>query len=206
MSKFIVVEANIGAGKSTLLPKLVKELGNGWKELQEPVDDPRFAELLQIFYNNPSDPVARIQFQQYITNRRSEMVKHLPTDVNYVLERSLLSDIIFSQCNFLSMEEPDASYMGYYYDIKNKLQHYPKLDACIYLRTSPEVSYGRTISRARDAESGIPLDYLRDLHMFHEACLPQLCREYDIPLLTYNWDDFGDARQIASDVLAPTLS
>lgn len=208
MSKFIVVEANIGVGKSTMLPRLVKKLnkrdgaGKEWVELQEPVDDPKFNKLLTKFYDNPT-PDNRIKFQMYITNRRYEMCKDLPKDKNYVLERSLLSDLVFSQANFLSMEQPDASYMSYYYDIKDKLSDYPKLDMCVYLHLDPITAYQRMRARGRDAEKELSYSYMTDIHKFHEACLPQICREYKIPMGTYDWSVGSDIdiECIVSDVM-----
>ncbi|MTI12344.1 deoxynucleoside kinase [Sansalvadorimonas verongulae] len=197
---FVAVEANIAAGKSTLLPELAKELG--WESLKEPVDDPRFTELLEDFTKHPHDANRRIRFQKYITERRANLVKHLDTSKNYLIERSLYSDLIFSQANFLSMEQPSAMYMDYYYDIKRRLTEYPRISAVVYLRTTPEVAYGRLLSRARDAEDGTPLSYIKDLHNFHEACLPQICREMNTPLLNLEWDNFGCKKEVAQKILS----
>ncbi|WP_281648616.1 deoxynucleoside kinase [Parendozoicomonas sp. Alg238-R29] len=196
---FVAVEANIAAGKSTLLPQLAEELG--WESLKEPVDDPRFTELLEDFTKHPHDANRRICFQKYITERRANLVKNLDTSKNYLIERSLYSDLIFSQANFLSMEQPSAMYMDYYYDIKRRLHDYPRISAVVYLRTTPEVAYGRLISRGRNAEDGTPLAYIKDLHNFHEACLPQICREMNTPLLNLEWDNFGCKTEVAQMVL-----
>ncbi len=196
---FVAVEANIAAGKSTLLPRLAAELG--WESLKEPVDDARFTELLEDFTKHPHDANRRICFQKYITERRAELVKGLDTSKNYLIERSLYSDLIFSQANFLSMEQPDAMYMDYYYDIKRRLNEYPRISTVVYLRTSPEVAYNRLLSRGREAEEGTPLEYLKDLHNFHEACLPQICREMETPLLTLEWNDFGCEKRVARQIL-----
>lgn len=192
---FVAVEANIAAGKSTLLPQLAAELG--WEPLKEPVDDPHFTALLEDFTKHPHDANRRIRFQKYITERRAGLVKELDPNVNYLIERSLYSDLIFSQANFLSMEQPNAMYMDYYYDIKRRLQDYPRISAVIYLRTTPEIAYKRLISRAREAENGTPLSYIEDLHNFHEACLPQICREMATPLVKLDWNDFGCEKQVA---------
>ncbi|MCL6268802.1 deoxynucleoside kinase [Sansalvadorimonas sp. 2012CJ34-2] len=196
---FVAVEANIAAGKSTLLPRLAKEMG--WEPLKEPVDDARFTELLEDFTKHPHDANRRIRFQKYITERRAELVKGLDSSKNYLIERSLYSDLIFSQANFLSMERPDAMYMDYYYDIKRRLTDYPRISTVVYLRTTPQVAYDRLINRARAAEDGTPLEYLKDLHNFHEACLPQICREMETPLLTLEWDNFGCEKEVARQIL-----
>ncbi len=192
---FVAVEANIAAGKSTLLPQLATELG--WEPLKEPVDDLRFTELLEDFTRHPHDANRRIRFQKYITERRATLVTELDPTKNYLIERSLYSDLIFSQANFLSMEQPNAMYMDYYYDIKRRLQDYPRISAVVYLRTTPEVAYNRLISRGREAEDGTPLAYIQDLHNFHEACLPQICREMNTPLIELEWDNFGCQKEVA---------
>ncbi len=45
------------------------------------------------------------------------------------------------------------------------------LDLIVYLRTRPEVSYGRMRARDRKEESGAPLSYLRHLHEAYEEWL-----------------------------------
>ncbi len=196
---FVAVEANIAAGKSTLLPLLAAEMG--WESLKEPVEDPTFSELLEDFTRHPHDANKRICFQKYITERRANLVNDLDPSKNYLIERSLYSDLIFSQANFLSMEQPNAMYMDYYYDIKRRLNDYPRISTVLYLRTTPEVAYNRLISRGRQAETGTPLEYLNDLHNFHEACLPQICREMQTPLVTLQWDDFGCEKEVAKTIL-----
>jgi deoxyadenosine/deoxycytidine kinase len=186
--KILVVEANISAGKSTMLPALALHLG--YTHIQEPVDDPTFTRLLKLFTQNPTDTKIRLDFQRYITSSRSALLKGLP-DGNYVVERSLFSDLIFSQVNMLGMERPSGEYLSYYYDIIDQLKDYPQTDAIIYLRTNPEAVHNRLLERGRDAEQGTPLEYMRDLHNYHEACLPQICRAYNTELITFEWDKFG---------------
>lgn len=195
--KIIAVEANIGVGKSTLIPQLAEELG--YKQIQEPVDDPKFLELLKGFTDNPNDTGKRLEFQRYITESRAALLEDLP-DGNYVIERSLFSDLIFSQVNMLSMERPDGEYLGYYYDIIDRLKDYPKIDAIVYLRCAPGVAYSRMKGRGRDAENGTPLEYIKDLHNYHEACLPQICREYDTPLVPVDWNEFGRVEDVVTDL------
>ncbi|WP_422445081.1 deoxynucleoside kinase [Endozoicomonas sp. ALB091] len=196
---FVAVEANIAAGKSTLLPKLAAELG--WDAIQEPVNDPEFTRLLQEFTDHPNDAVKRIQFQEYITNRRASIVEQLPTDRNYLIERSLYSDLIFTQANFLGMVKPDERYMLHYCEIQRRLKDYPVISAVIYLRTAPNIAHSRLIERARSAEDGTPLTYLCDIHNYHEAILPQICRSMGTPLITVNWDDFGCEKNLAKQLL-----
>lgn len=186
--QLIAVEGNIGSGKSTMLPKLAEEIG--FKFVQEPVDDPRFLELLNQFTKNPNDTSKRLAFQQYITERRANLLNGVP-DGNYLIERSLYSDLVFSQVNMLGMERPDGAYLSYYYDIKDRLKDYPQVDAVVYLKTSPLVCHKRMTERGREEEKGTPLAYLADISHFHDACLPQICREYGAGFLRFEWDYYG---------------
>lgn len=203
-NKFVTVEGSIGVGKSTFLPKLTDTLteltGEKWEQLQEPVSDPKFDELLRLFYEVPNTQ-NRINFQYYITDRRANMVQGLPEDRNYVLERSLLSDTIFCQVNMLTMERPDGVYLDYFYKIKERFMDYPRLDACVYLRTDPRIAFDRMQARGREAEKDVKYSYLEDLHLFHDAILTQECRVYGIPLMSYDWSHFGSAKQVAEELV-----
>lgn len=187
--QIIAVEANIGAGKSYLLPNLVENLkaatGRDWQIILEPVDqDPEFHRLLKDFIGFPTDADKRVRFQMYVTSNRQALLKNLP-EGNYVIERSLFSDLVFSQVNFLSTERPSAIYMDYYYNIKKCLKDYPKIDALVYIDRSPEDCLESCNKRAREGESGYDIEYFRDLKRFHDACLPQIAREYDTPLVNH---------------------
>lgn len=197
---FVAIEANIAAGKSTLLPKLAAALD--WDPIQEPVDDPEFTRLLEAFTRNPSSSQCRIEFQQYITERRASIVRGLATNRNYLIERSLYSDLIFTQANFLCMEQPDERYMLHYCEIQKRLKdEYPAINAVVYLKTSPEVAHERLVKRARKAEVGTALDYIRDIHNYHEAILPQICRAMKTPLVTMDWDHYGCEQDVARKIL-----
>lgn len=185
--KIVAIEANIGAGKTTLLEPLKHELelwsGEDWNILIEPADeDPEFHRLLKMFIENPNVPEERINFQKYLTNQRQEMLKDIP-DGNYIIERSLFSDIVFCQLNFLTMERPSAHYMDYFYDIKRRLEDYPKVDAVVYLDKDPKSCLESIAKRGREGEDGYQLAYIEDVKRFHDACLPQIVREYNTELV-----------------------
>jgi len=187
--KIVAIEANIAAGKSTLLVPLAAALtektGANWSVIKEPVDeDPVFLELLQVFVENPHDADARVAFQLYITASRQRLLNNIP-EGNYVIERSLFSDIVFCHVNFLMTEQPSARYMSYFYQIKDNLQRYPHIDLVVYIDRDATACFNDCMARARPGEDKYTLDYFEDVKAFHDACLPQITRQYGSTLLTH---------------------
>lgn len=205
--KIVSIEANIAAGKTTLLVPLADALsqktGVDWKVLKEPVDeDPVFLELLQGFVNNPNDADTRVAFQLYITHSRQAILKNIP-DGNYVIERSLFSDIVFCHVNFLMTEQPSAKYMSYFYQIKEYLKSYPQIDLVVYIDRDAESCFQACQTRARPGESGYTQEYFDDIKAFHDACLPQITRQYGSKLLTYKVSsNYASPDEVAEAVVA----
>ena len=207
--KIVAVEANIAAGKSTLVGPLAQQLtaltGETWRLMVEPVDaDPQFLALLQDFTARPDDADARIRFQLYITRMRQRLLQQLP-DGNYVIERSLYSDVVFCQTNFLQTERPDARYMDYYYQIKACFNDYPPIDVVLYIDRCPQACFESCMQRARPGETAYTLDYFLDLKRFHDACLPQLVRHYPARLMVWPVaSGFADAAALAAHLIQQT--
>lgn len=204
--RIIAIEGNVAAGKSTLVDSLARHLGNytpeEWVVIKEPVDeDPEFHRLLKQFIENPTNANMRAEFQMYITRSRQSLLKDIP-DGNYVIERSLFSDLVFTQCNMLSTEGPTGAYQAAYYDIKDHLNGYPQIDLVVYLDRNPEACYNAMVGRNREGEDGYSLEYFQDLHNFHKACLPQITREYKTKYLEVKlgWM-FPDARIVAPMIM-----
>ena len=190
--RIVCVEGNIGAGKSTLLRKLDEMLGDDWKVILEPADtDPVFAKLLQDFTESKQGINQRVALQRYITEQRANMLKDLP-DGNYIVERSLFSDLVFLSQGMLELAltapQDLPANMGLYSFVFEKLEDYPQIDTCIYLRTSPIKAYQRMMRRGRQAERGTPVDYLKDVSNYHDAVLTQLCRLTKTDMIVLNGD------------------
>lgn len=185
--RLIAIEGGIAAGKSTTIEPLATELtkltGEKWTNIKEPVDeDPEFLRLLNQFIDHPTDANKRAEFQMYITRCRYKLLQDIP-DGNYLIERSLFSDLVFTQCNMLSTEGPSGAYTAAYYDIKQHLNTYPKVDLVVYLNRDPEACYESMKKRDRVGEDAYGVEYFKDLHNFHLTCLPQITRMYDTKYL-----------------------
>lgn len=196
--KLIAVEGNIGAGKSTLLAPLAE--GLGYEHILEPVDtDLEFQRLLAEFVNKPSDVHARNEFQMYMTNQRAELLKGLDPNGKYIIERSLLSDVVFTHAcmgNYESTAEDAAFHMDSYKHLISRLVDYPTIDVCLYLSTNPHIAHRRVLRRDRKQERGYELSYLQDVSAFHDAVLPQVCRKAGTTLVKVNWDVFRPVDEI----------
>lgn len=206
--KIIAIEANVGAGKTTLLEPLRKRMeeltGEVWHLCIEPVDeDPEFHRLLKEALANPDDADKRIMFQKYITNMRQQLHKSLP-DGNYVIERSLFSDLVFSQTLMLQTERPSAEFMDYYYDIKERLMDYPRVDCVVYIDRTPMACQQSIIKRGREGEH-YELCQLEDLKRFHDACLPQIARQYNTTLITLDVGGKYADPKVVAELILPTL-
>lgn len=201
--KIICVEGNIGAGKSTILPELAKELH--CVPLLEPVDtDPEFQRLLGEFTAHPASVKARNNFQMYMTNQRADLLKGLDTSKNYIIERSLLSDLVFTHAcmaNYENTPDDAAYHMDCYKHLISRIHDYPTIDYCIYLQTTPLTAYNRMRKRGRKEEESVGLNYITDLSRFHDAVLPQVCRKAGTALFTVNWDNPRTAKELVEELV-----
>lgn len=189
--KLIAIEGNIGAGKSTILPQIAAALNA--TPLLEPVDtDEEFKRLLGEFTAHPDNVDARNNFQRYLTNQRADMLVGLPENGTYIIERSLLSDLVFTHAcmaNYEHTPEAAAKHMDCYKHLIARLHDYPKVDYCVYLKTLPLTAYNRMRKRGRPEEDNVGLDYLVDLSNYHDAVLPQVCRKAGTKMITLQWDN-----------------
>ena len=87
--------------------------------------------------------------------------------------------------------------MAYYYDIHTALNDYPRIDCVLYLHTDPKTVYERLLQRGRKEEEGTPEKYLNLIHKAHELFLPEICDQFKTPLITIEWNNFGDAKEVA---------
>ncbi|MGL5012869.1 MAG: deoxynucleoside kinase [Bacteroidales bacterium] len=204
--KIVVIEGNIGCGKSTLLKPLCAELEartlEPWTVLVEPVDeDAEFHRLLKIFIDNPTDANKRAEFQNYMTTMRAELLSTVP-DGNYILERSLFSDLVFTHTNMLSTSAPTGEYWNCYWDIAKRLEDYPKPDVLVYLSREPQACLESCMKRDRAGEGAYDIDYFTDLHRFHLACLPQVTRKYQVPYVEMNLGaSYAAAAEVADHII-----
>jgi deoxyadenosine/deoxycytidine kinase len=177
----ISLEGNIGAGKSTLLSALEKKYA-GSKEirfLKEPVDewasikDERGATILSKFYADPKTYAFSFQIMAYATRLRAlrQLVEANPDCKIIICERSLDAD----KHIFAKMLRDDGTIESVMYQIYDKyFELYEsafQLNAVVYVNTDAEICFQRISKRAREGESTIPLEYLKNCQSYHEKWL-----------------------------------
>lgn len=186
---YFTVEGNIGAGKSTLLPQLAAELG--WDYVLEDIDsDTRFHELVRQQYDGEIEPVA---VDRYLIRKRAELVSELSNERHAIIERSLISSVVFNRAN----QGCDSLYR----EIMDSVHTSPKPAGMIYLAVSPDTAMTRVRKRARQAEDNLSIDYLETIHQGHEQWLPRLADELNIPLLTVDCNGRPDVKALAARAL-----
>jgi deoxyadenosine/deoxycytidine kinase len=175
--KFLILEGNIGAGKSTMLQllsglpsvALIPEPTAKWQHVNQQEN------LLDLFYKDT--PRWAYTFQTYAFLTRLQAVLEYRArnrqDAVHVLERSVYCDRFCFAKNCFEQGLMTALEWHIYQEWFLWLveSYSPMPSGFIYLRTTPEVSYGRLAKRNRPEEQGISLDYLKSLHVKHEQWL-----------------------------------
>ncbi|XP_038070208.1 deoxynucleoside kinase-like [Patiria miniata] len=179
----IIIEGNIGCGKSTLLKHFGQK--DNVEVFPEPVDkwrDNRGENMLELFYQDPS----RWSFAFESYNQFTLLQEHQaqPNCRIKMMERSIYSGkycFIESLYESEKLQTPEYNVLTEWFDwlIKKDVQ----VDYIVYLRSTPEQCEKRILERSRKEESGIPLDYLRDLHERHEDWLIRKKFELPAPVL-----------------------
>lgn len=176
------IEGNIGSGKSTFVQNLkdnfAQELPGPLRIcfLQEPVDewdqirDSTGRTILERYYHDPKAYAFTFQMMAYITrlNRIKEALAG-GYDV-IIMERSLQTDrLVFAQ---MLKDEGKISDIEFAVYTKWFDSFQAEVPPChiVYLRTTPEIAFGRVQRRAREGED-IPLGYLAKCHSYHERWL-----------------------------------
>lgn len=122
-------------------------------------------------YKNPER--FAMPFQNYVTLTMLKLhIKQTEKPIK-LMERSMFSA---RYCFVEKMLSSGMLHEGMYHVLQEWYEHiheYHKIqcDLVVYLRTTPEIAFERIKKRARDEETGVSLEYLKDLHELHENWL-----------------------------------
>jgi deoxyadenosine/deoxycytidine kinase len=172
------VDGNIGSGKSTFIEKL-KEYFSGCSRirfLKEPVDvwltimDSE-KNIIERFYENQEKYSFCFQMSAYIS-RLVELKSELSKECDIIFcERSVFTDKnIFAKMLHEDGKINDIEYQVYNMWFDHFLKELPEFKK-FYIKTDPNVSYTRIISRNRSGEENITLEYIESCHRCHEEWL-----------------------------------
>ena len=174
----VSIEGNIGSGKSTLLANLKEDLkdDNRVVFLKEPVDewenikDSEGNTMLQKFYGDQKKYAFSFQMMAYISRLATfkNAVIANPQATVFIAERSLDTDkYVFAQMLFDDNKIEDVNYQIYTIWFDTFAKEFP-INRVIYVRADPEICSERIVKRSRNGEGGIPVEYLKNCHDYHE--------------------------------------
>lgn len=178
-TKIISIEGNIGAGKTTLIRTLKERYKDNDKVvfLEEPLNrwndftDDYGETILSKFYEDQEEYAFKFQVMAFVT--RCDMLKRAIKEhegKTIIVERCLESDkeifckMLYDLGKMSKME----------YDLYNELFKLNdiKVDELIYLNTTPEEAYKRTLKRNRPGEV-IEKNYFRLLDTYQKAMIKE---------------------------------
>ncbi|NCY25908.1 MAG: hypothetical protein EBX37_14010 [Alphaproteobacteria bacterium] len=196
MPKVYFVEGNIGTGKSTFLNMLEIHHSDKYQVIYEPVDvwtsfqDSSGKNILQYFYDNPERFAYVFQNTAFVS--RVEKLKEIdPTKEAVFIERSIWSDKnVFAKNCFESKLMTEIEYKLYLkwfaWLEQNFKVEFPY--EFVYLKCSPQTSYGRMKKRDRNEEGGVSLEYLKEIHERHEQWVKAISQDKNITVLNAEVD------------------
>eukprot|EP00088_Acartia_fossae_P031317 TRINITY_DN3222_c0_g1_i1.p1 TRINITY_DN3222_c0_g1~~TRINITY_DN3222_c0_g1_i1.p1 ORF type:complete len:270 (+),score=43.62 TRINITY_DN3222_c0_g1_i1:88-810(+) len=194
----VLVEGNIGCGKTTLLQHFSKFCDV--EVLPEPVSkwrDLNGHNLLDLMYKDPER--WSMPFQSYV--QQTMLENHLQNTDRPVklLERSIHSARYCFVENLYrtgKMTGSELEVLSHWFDfLVNSPELDLKIDLIVYLRTEPEKALERIRERNRGEETGIPVEYLEQLHQLHEDWLYGKKFNVPAPVITI------DANQDMEDMI-----
>lgn len=176
----IEINGNIGAGKTTFL----KIMGNAFenstiveepvKEWKSTVDDNK-ENILHKFYTDPKRWAYAFQNFAYITRAKKTEDAIRNSNSRYIFfDRSIKTDkYVFEKMLYDTNQISEIEHKMYnlWYDFYHDYVRKETDNIIVYLRCEPHVAYERIKKRNRIEEKDITLEYLSDVHRYHEEWL-----------------------------------
>ena len=190
MVKKIIIEGNIGSGKTTFVKYISENIKNitvnyepvaKWQSYTDENGD----NLLNNFYSDQNRWGYTFQNMAFMT-RVQDMIKPCSTEYKFI-ERSIFTDRNCFALNCYEMGKINKMEWEIYTDWFNWLSNEfdVKPDGYIYLKVQPNICLERINKRNRQEESGIPIEYLENIHIKHDNWL---LNEKKIPVLVLDWN------------------
>lgn len=156
----------IGAGKTTLIKNLSRRSNN--KVFLEPVINNPY---LDDFYKDPKS--VAYDMQNYLLDYRVEQQKDVNSYSGFCIQdRFILDDMVFASVSNDNEILTDDEFERYKLTYKSKTDNLVMPDLVIFIDISPERSLDNILSRGRECEKNIPIEYLVDLYNKYIELLP----------------------------------
>lgn len=161
----VTIDGNIGAGKSTILNYLHNNY-NIYIDL-EPLD--KWKPFLDNMYNNKKN-YFNLQLRVWLDR---SWIQEKDSNSTIIMERSpyfirnTFNKYIYEN-DFITPQENNI--LNELYDKTDVIW---KSNYFIYIRSNPSNCYARIMERGRDNEKEISLEYLENIHNFHEETYKQ---------------------------------
>jgi len=196
---YLSISGNIGVGKSTVC-RMVGEAFD-WPTYYEPVaGNPYLAD----YYKD----MVRWSFhlQIYFLSKRFEVQKDIiEHGRSAVQDRTIYEDVeIFAKVLHDRGAMDDRDYENYREVFHNMVSFLRPPDLILYLRAGVDTAMSRISNRARDCETGIPRDFILDLHNAYEDWIrtaEAICPVRVIDTETVNLRDDSEAQQELLDYI-----
>ena len=204
--EIVSIEGNIGSGKSTLLANLKKYFDKNTQVvfLKEPVDewskikDENGTTILEKFYADQDKYSFSFQMMAYISRlkllkdtinqiklQQDKLIKERREEDDYfeipkyiiITERSLFTDkMVFAKMLYDTGKIEHVNYQIYLNWFNTFSDEFP-VHKVIYVKTDPKICHERIVTRHRDGEQHIPIDYLKSCGDYHDNMLDKSSSE-----------------------------
>lgn len=168
----IAVEGNIGSGKTTFLQIIQDTCFIPIDVVSEPIlqwQNCQGNNLLELLYNDPHKNA--ITFQSYAQLTKLQSYQKPTKCPLRIMERSLFSArycFVESLYHNGYITQSEYAVLDEWFKY---LTHDYNIDLIIYLRTDPNTSFNRILTRGRKEETNISLKYIQQLHKLHDDWL-----------------------------------
>lgn len=203
------VEGIIGAGKTTFSREIAKRLD--LRLIEEPVDDNPY---LKLFYDEPK----RYAFgmQVFLLHRRYAIQQLASFEAlgvggykGAILDRSLSGDRVFAKLHKEEGNIDDLDWHTYEMAYNTMARTLLPPTLLVFLDIQPETAHTRMKKRNRDAEVGVPLEYLIKLRQGYQDLLMEAERgllpwAHAVRVCRVPWDP-DTVSQSAWDAVAETI-
>lgn len=181
MNKIIVVSGNIGAGKTSLIELLSKKFG--------------YTPYFELVNNNPYLPLFYEDMKRwafnletfFLTGRVKQYVKMMESEGINIADRTVFEGrYVFVENLYRTGALSDTDYKTYLGLYELMIEFLRPPDLVVYLRTTPDIAKERILTRGREWEKGIDIEYLRQVHGLYEEYIKEISGM--CPIVTIDMD------------------